>query len=158
LSISSSSVWEEQRCKLLLLKIVFRLTILFLRAVKNYRRLHKAMDLISYFAIRRWSFEQDNVLELWDQMRNEDKKMFNFNMEDTDWVKYNRDSILGLRMYLLKETLDTIPKGKKKLKILCVVHYAVVALFWYSLYKFLMFVASSLYVYFGTTALATSKM
>ncbi|KAJ3619069.1 hypothetical protein MTP99_005856 [Tenebrio molitor] len=127
-------------------------------AVKNYRRLHKAMDLISYFAIRRWSFEQDNVLELWDQMGNEDKKMFNFNMEDTDWVKYNRDSILGLRMYLLKETLDTIPKGKKKLKILCVVHYAVVALFWYSLYKFLMFVASSLYVYFGTTALATSKM
>jgi fatty acyl-CoA reductase len=91
-------------------------------------------------------------------MKNEDKKMFNFNMEDTDWVKYNRDSILGLRMYLLKETLDTIPKGKKKLKILCVVHYAVVALFWYSLYKFLMFVASSLYVYFGTTALATSKM
>ncbi|XP_068901505.1 fatty acyl-CoA reductase wat-like [Tenebrio molitor] len=114
-------------------------------AVKNYRRLDKMMDLISYFSMRSWSFEQDNVLELWDQMGKEDKKMFKFSMEDTDWVKYARDSISGARMYLLKETLDTIPKGKKKLKIMFVVHYAVVALFWYLLYKFLMFVASYLY-------------
>jgi fatty acyl-CoA reductase len=121
------------------------LTNLFLRAVKNYRRLDKMMDLISYFSTRSWTFEQDNVLELWDQMGKDDKKMFKFSMKDTDWIKYTRDSILGGRMYLLKETLDTIPKGKKKLKILFVVHYAVVALFWYSLYKFLMFVASSLY-------------
>ncbi|CAH1381643.1 unnamed protein product [Tenebrio molitor] len=114
-------------------------------AVKNYRRLDKMMDLISYFSMRSWSFEQDNVLELWDQMGKEDKKRFKFSMEDTDWVKYARDSISGARMYLLKETLDTIPKGKKKLKIMFVAHYAVVALFWYLLYKFLMFVASSLY-------------
>ncbi|KAJ3618772.1 hypothetical protein MTP99_005584 [Tenebrio molitor] len=114
-------------------------------AVKNYRRLDKMMDLISYFSIRSWTFQQDNVLELWDQMGKDDKKMFKFSMEDTDWIKYARDSILGARMYLLKETLDTLPKGKRKLKIMFVVHYAVVALFWYLLYKFLMFVASSLY-------------
>ncbi|KAJ3618770.1 hypothetical protein MTP99_005583 [Tenebrio molitor] len=117
-------------------------------AAKNYRRLDKTMDLLSYFSMGSWSFEQDNVLELWDQMGKEDKKMFKFSMEDVDWVKYGRDSTLGARMYLLKETPDTIPKAKKKLKIMFVVHYAVVALFWYSLYKFMMYVASSLYGHF----------
>jgi fatty acyl-CoA reductase len=122
--------------------------VIFLRAAKNYRRLDKTMDLLSYFSMGSWSFEQDNVLELWDQMGKEDKKMFKFRMEDVDWVKYGRDSALGARMYLLKETPDTIPKAKKKLKIMFVVHYAVVALFWYSLYKFMMYVASSLYGHF----------
>ncbi|KAJ3618778.1 hypothetical protein MTP99_005590 [Tenebrio molitor] len=114
-------------------------------AVKNYRRLNNMMDLISYFSTRRWTFEQDNVLELWDQMGKDDKKMFKFSMEDTDWVEYIRNNILGARMYLLKETPDTIPRAKKKLKIMFFVHYAVVAFFWYLLYKFLMFVASSFY-------------
>jgi fatty acyl-CoA reductase len=122
--------------------------VIFLRAAKNYRRLDKTMDLLSYFSMDSWSFEQDNVLELWDQMGKEDKKMFKFSMEDVDWVKYGQDSTLGARMYLLKETPDTIPKAKKKLKIMFVVHYAVVALFWYSLYKFMMYVASSLYGHF----------
>ncbi|CAH1381636.1 unnamed protein product, partial [Tenebrio molitor] len=50
-------------------------------AVKYYRRLNKMMDLISYFLTRSWSFEQDNVSELWEQMGKEDKKMFKFDME-----------------------------------------------------------------------------
>jgi fatty acyl-CoA reductase len=89
-------------------------------------------------------------------MGKEDKKMFKFDMEDVHWVKYGRDIMFGIRMYLLKETLDTIPKGQKKLKIMFVVHYAVVALFWYLLYKILMFVANSLYGNF--LGKVTSKM
>ncbi|XP_063930462.1 fatty acyl-CoA reductase wat-like [Zophobas morio] len=105
-------------------------------AVKSYRRLNKMLDLISYFSTRSWVFDNDNVMGLWNHMNEEDKRSFFFSMEKVDWNEYAHASCMGARLHLLKDTPDTIPKGERKIKIMFVLHYTVIALLWYLLYKF----------------------
>ena len=93
----------------------------------------------SYFATRDWTFDEDNVISLWKGMSDEDKKIFKFNVKITDWYAYFRNCALGKRLYLLNDPIDTVPKGQKKLKVLFVLHYAVIILLCYFMFATLMF-------------------
>lgn len=109
------------------------------RAVKSYKKLHKVFDLIAYFSTRSWDFDNHNVSKLWNNMNNEDKSKFNFNMETLDWRKYLGECALGMRVFLLKDSLDTLPKGKRKIVFFFFAHYIFCALFWFLVYKLFMF-------------------
>ncbi|XP_044263414.1 fatty acyl-CoA reductase wat-like [Tribolium madens] len=108
-------------------------------AVKSYARLHKVLDLIAWFSTKTWQFDDGNVITLWNEMSEEDKKIYEFNMEKLNWNEYIRDCAYGMRHFLLKESLDTIPEGKRKIKIMFVAHYAIIALFWFLMYKLMLF-------------------
>ncbi|EFA07221.2 fatty acyl-CoA reductase wat [Tribolium castaneum] len=108
-------------------------------AVKGYARLHKTLDLIAWFSTRTWDFDDNNILKLWSEMGEEDKKIFDFNMEKLNWDAYLRDSAFGMRYFLLKESLETVPEAKRKLRIMFVAHYAIIILFWFLMYKLMTF-------------------
>ncbi|EFA08470.2 fatty acyl-CoA reductase wat [Tribolium castaneum] len=112
-------------------------------AVKNYERLNKLLDLISYFSTRSWTFDTDNVTKLWHEMSDDDKNRFEFHLDSVDWNSFAHDSVFGGRKFLLKESLDTIPKGKRKLRILFFAHYTLMAVFWFLMYKFVRFLFGS---------------
>ncbi|XP_063930312.1 fatty acyl-CoA reductase wat-like [Zophobas morio] len=74
--------------------------------VKNYGRLDRLLSAVLYFCTGSWNFEDHNVMELWNAMADEDKTLFCFNMERVDYDIYIRNSVIGTRLYLFKETRE----------------------------------------------------
>ncbi|KAJ3621040.1 hypothetical protein MTP99_003216 [Tenebrio molitor] len=106
-------------------------------AVEKYRKINKLVDVLGYFTVRSWNFQNDNVQALWKKMSEDDRKMFNFDMRDVDWSKYSENSILGGRLYLMNDSLDNVSKSKKKMYFLAIIHYVFIALMVYVLYRLL---------------------
>ncbi|XP_971355.2 uncharacterized protein LOC659998 [Tribolium castaneum] len=116
-------------------------------AVKNYARLNKLLALISYFSTRSWTFDTDNVTKLWHEMSDDDKNKFEFLLDTIDWNSFVHDCVVGGRKFLLKETPDTIPRGKRKLRILFFAYYTLMAVFWFLMYKLVRFLFGSYHKY-----------
>ncbi|XP_044261425.1 fatty acyl-CoA reductase wat-like [Tribolium madens] len=114
-------------------------------AVKNYKRLNKLLEVTSFFTTRNWAFDDSNVRHLWNELSNNDKKTFEFYVDQVDWNKYAVDSISGGRKFLLKDTIDSLPRGRRKVKILLVAHYTLIAVFWFVVYKVWMFFFGSIF-------------
>jgi len=53
---------------------------------------------------------------MWDMLSVEDKHNFNFDLEKIDWKMYFKHYLIGIRWYLLKDKLDTVPKAIEKRK------------------------------------------
>lgn len=104
---SSSSLYYE-------LNIYIYLEIFSQRMLKIYKKIHKFMDVLNYFSIHEWKFSNDNIKELLNKMTEEDRENFACDITDIDWDQYFRTYIRGIRMYLIKDPLDTLPKARIK--------------------------------------------
>ncbi|KAK9872040.1 hypothetical protein WA026_015290 [Henosepilachna vigintioctopunctata] len=113
--------------------------------VKGYKKINKFMDVIGHFSLREWHFTNHNLQKLWKKMDVEDKTLFNFSMENFDWDNYFYFYARGARVYLLKDPLDTIPKGRIKYWKLFIAHYTLVAVLLFLLYKFIYLLISLLF-------------
>lgn len=69
------------------------------------------MNVIAYFSMRDWDFRIDNVEDLWNRMTNIDRQIFFFDMKQLDWDFFLQQYFRGIRRYLLKDPLETIPKA-----------------------------------------------
>ncbi|XKL66904.1 hypothetical protein PGB90_010324 [Kerria lacca] len=82
-----------------------------------YQKMHKMNELFLYFLIRNWSSPSNNVKELWNNLGERDKQIFNFNLNNLKWNEYFGDYVMGLRLYVVKDDLDTLSYAKKKRKM-----------------------------------------
>ena len=73
-------------------------------------------------------------------MNETDKQMFNFDMESLVWEEYFQEYVKGVRIYLLKDPLDTIPQSRKKHFKLMLMHYFLLSLICFGLFKFVWFI------------------
>ena len=90
--------------------------VLYSRLLKTYEKLHKFSEVISYFSTREWKFSNSNIQQLWQKLSHEDRSTFDFNISDLHWDDFFRDSIFGIRTYLLKEGPETLPDARKRRK------------------------------------------
>ncbi|KAK9745308.1 Male sterility protein [Popillia japonica] len=81
-------------------------------AMKLYSKIHKFLDVLSYFSTKEWKCRNDNVMKLWCKMNERDRELFPFNMGSVQWTTYFKNYILGIRKYLLKDSEQTIPKAR----------------------------------------------
>lgn len=109
------------------------------RLVKGYQKINKFTDVISYFSSREWKFTNDNVQSLWKKMSKRDRELFEFSMKNFNWDSYFYTYVRGARAYLLKDPLTTLPEGTVKYYKLMVLHYVLMGVLFWALYKFLMF-------------------
>ncbi|KAF3420318.1 hypothetical protein E2986_00769 [Frieseomelitta varia] len=84
------------------------------RMLKIYKKIHKFMDVLNYFSTKEWKFSNDNVKGLLNKMTKEDRENFAFDITEIDWDHYFRMYVRGIRMYLIKDPLDTLPKARAK--------------------------------------------
>lgn len=75
-------------------------------------------------------------------MKGQDKDLFEFSMSRLNWDMYFYTYTRGLRVYLLKDPLDTIDKGAVKIRKLKIAHYSIVVILLYLLFKFVTFFLS----------------
>ena len=85
--------------------------MIYFRLLNTYKKIHRFMHVIEYFAMRQWEFQTDNVGALWKKLSTRDKNIFYFNMEKLDWDLFLQQYFRGIRQYLLQDPLETIPQA-----------------------------------------------
>ncbi|XP_023288205.1 fatty acyl-CoA reductase wat [Orussus abietinus] len=90
-----------------------------------YKKIHKFSGVISYFSTQQWTFHNKRVQKLWERLRPADRKKFFFSIGELDWEEYMRYHIRGLRLHILKDTPDTVDKGRIKYRKLKIAHYTI---------------------------------
>lgn len=116
------------------------------RLLKGYKKINKFADVISYFSSRQWKFRNDNTQSLWKSLPATDREQFEFNMADLNWDEYFYSYVRGMRVYLLKDPLETVPQGRIKMMKLKIAHYFLLALLLYGVFKLL---STILFAIFG---------
>ncbi|XP_059061564.1 fatty acyl-CoA reductase wat-like [Achroia grisella] len=90
---------------------------------KAYTKIAKFSDVLSYFALRQWKFSNANIQSLYSDLCEADKQMFGFDMSSISWNEYFYNYVRGVRIFLLKDPMDTVPASVKKHYRLKILHY-----------------------------------
>lgn len=69
------------------------------------------MNVIEFFAMRQWDYQQDNLINMWNRLTDKDKDIFFFDMSQLDWDLFLQHYFRGIRQYLLNDPLETIPEA-----------------------------------------------
>ncbi|XP_012056946.1 PREDICTED: fatty acyl-CoA reductase 1-like [Atta cephalotes] len=92
--------------------------------LKAYKKINRFSSIIAYFSSQEWRFSNDAVVKLWNRVTPADRQIFNFNMNNLEWELYLKNMIPGLRLYLIKDPMETLEKGREKYRRLKVYHYS----------------------------------
>jgi fatty acyl-CoA reductase len=84
--------------------------------VKIYKKIHKFSNVISYFGTHEWKITNKNVQALWEKLDEDDRKLFDFDIGGLDWEKYFYHYVRGVRIFVLKDELSTVPRALAKYK------------------------------------------
>ncbi|KAL3271477.1 hypothetical protein HHI36_021962 [Cryptolaemus montrouzieri] len=109
-------------------------------AVAGYRKAHKFLDVIAYFAQKNWKFGSENMKNLLNNMNKKDQELFPFDLRKVPISKVIREGIIGGRVYLLKDPLDTLPNAKRRNFKLKIAHYTLLAILMCFLFKIVFFI------------------
>ncbi|XP_050422306.1 fatty acyl-CoA reductase wat-like [Adelges cooleyi] len=95
--------------------------------LKIYKKIDKVRDILAYFSDKEWTFINDRTLKLWDTLDSQDKELFNFDIHQLSWEYFSQAHCLGLRVYLVKDDIHTLPSARKRWERLHLAHKALMA-------------------------------
>lgn len=78
--------------------------------------MHKFSEVISYFSLQSWTFHDDNTRSLIKKMSKLDQSLFKFDISKLSWNEYFKKHVLGIRLYIIKDTIDSVPEALKRTK------------------------------------------
>lgn len=81
-----------------------------------YTKLNKFVDVIAYFSLSEWTFYDNNTRSLVDKMSKLDQSLFRCNIAELNWEDYFRRFLLGIRIHILKDPIETLKDGCKRHK------------------------------------------
>ncbi|GJQ79742.1 hypothetical protein Trydic_g23220 [Trypoxylus dichotomus] len=114
--------------------------------VSVYKKIHKFGDTIQYFGTRNWTFRTKNTQKLFESLPEADKKLFFFDLSKLDWKDYFSTHCLGLRTYIVKDDLSTIPQAKARYFKLRVAHTILMVVFYGVLLRLVFWLLSFLFL------------
>ncbi|XP_050422549.1 fatty acyl-CoA reductase wat-like [Adelges cooleyi] len=110
-----------------------------------YRKTKKASAALIFFAHRQWDFRNNNTQALWDELSEEDKKTFFFDMKTMSWDQYAKACVIGLRLYLVKDDLNTLKAARNKWKKLHMAHILLKVIVAFVLLRICWFIVNTMY-------------
>ncbi|KAL9692762.1 hypothetical protein quinque_015798 [Culex quinquefasciatus] len=105
------------------------------RLMRTYKKIHRFMAVIEYFSMRQWDFKMENMNALWRRLSNADQKLFFFDMRQINWDFFLEQYFCGIRQYLLRDPLETVPEALVRWNRLYWLHQAVKVLVLFVMYK-----------------------
>ncbi|XP_051170329.1 fatty acyl-CoA reductase wat-like [Leptopilina boulardi] len=91
-----------------------------------YKKIHKFMGVISYFSSQEWNFHSDANQALYKKLNSVDRKKFDFNLNNLDWEDYICYHVRGIRVFIFKDTMESIKEGQIYYRRLKIAHYTIV--------------------------------
>lgn len=70
------------------------------------------MDVLNYFTTKEWKFSNDRVHDLINRMSAKDRENFLCDMREIVWDTFFRTYIKGIRIYLIKDPMETLPEAR----------------------------------------------
>lgn len=119
------------------------------RLLKVYKKIHKFMDVLNYFTIQQWQFENNAVKALINKMAAADQKNFFCDIKELDWDTFFSTYIRGIRVYLIKDPMDTLPEARVKWQRLYWFHQALKLILAYTFLRIIWAVIGVLLQLFG---------
>ncbi|KAI6187818.1 Fatty acyl-CoA reductase [Aphelenchoides besseyi] len=98
--------------------------------VKIYGKVWRMIETLHYFTTRGWQFKTEKLLSLWECLSEEDKQIYNFDIRQVNWDRYLFDYLMGIKIYLLQEKLEDLPKARSNLSWLKQLSIASIAIVW----------------------------
>uniref|UniRef100_A0A146LDG8 Fatty acyl-CoA reductase n=1 Tax=Lygus hesperus TaxID=30085 RepID=A0A146LDG8_LYGHE len=95
------------------------------KALKIYRKIHKFLEVLAYFATQQWDFQSTNLQALLNGLNTTDRKLFDFDMKKLDWDEMAYANSRGIRKFIMKEDESNIPAGIRKMFYLHILHRVV---------------------------------
>ncbi|XP_058830647.1 fatty acyl-CoA reductase wat [Topomyia yanbarensis] len=105
------------------------------RLMRTYKKIHRFMDVIEYFSMRQWEFKMENKNALWQKLSLADQKEFFFDMRQINWDFFLEQYFCGIRQYLMKDPLETVPEALVRWNRLYWLHQAVKVIVLLVVYK-----------------------
>lgn len=84
--------------------------------VRAQKKVSMGSKILQYYTTKRWEFKNNHSRALFARMTPKDQETFFFDCSKVDWPLYIQSYILGVRQYLLKEPLSSLPKARKNLQ------------------------------------------
>ncbi|XP_017769179.1 PREDICTED: putative fatty acyl-CoA reductase CG5065 [Nicrophorus vespilloides] len=84
--------------------------------VRTQKRIQSGLEILQYYTVRPWYFKNEGLKRLSGKLSTKDRAEFYVDFFEIDWDKYILNSVLGARLFCVKETIDTLPKARKLLK------------------------------------------
>ena len=83
--------------------------------VRLVSKMHGGLNLLEYFTTREWTWANDNVLALSQELNTTDVEFFNFRMCDLDWREYWLNHFIMLRNHYFKCRPETVEASRLRL-------------------------------------------
>jgi alcohol-forming fatty acyl-CoA reductase len=85
---------------------------------KLAKRFQLAADTGTYFATHEWNFETGNIRRLIRAARETqlDAHEFNCDLSPMNWDEYMEKYMMGIRTFILKDDISSLPSARRKLK------------------------------------------
>lgn len=68
--------------------------------------------MLEYFCTQEWKFTNDRLRTMIGKLSPKDRHNFFCDIRDIDWNVYFETYIQGIRVYLIKDPLDTLPQAR----------------------------------------------
>uniref|UniRef100_A0A2H1WQP9 Fatty acyl-CoA reductase n=1 Tax=Spodoptera frugiperda TaxID=7108 RepID=A0A2H1WQP9_SPOFR len=82
--------------------------------LKLYSKVMKLANILFYFSTQDWKFSDMNVRNMWNSLSDADRVVFPFSIGEMSWEYMCETFLVGLRVYLIKDDLSTLPEARKK--------------------------------------------
>lgn len=83
--------------------------------VKVQNQLTKLYGSLEHFTTHQWRFTDDNVRYLLTCMSKKDREIFQFDVTEINWDTYLKNSVIGIRKFLLKQSDESLPISRIKM-------------------------------------------
>lgn len=104
--------------------------------IRVQTKISDGLEVLQFFTMRKWDFRYDNYEKISKYLKGSDKKSwvcgwaisnsvnlhkiissFSVDTNQVESVAYMTDTVLGGRIFCLKEPMSTMPKAKMQLKL-----------------------------------------
>lgn len=86
-----------------------------IRFSKNMKRLHQFQEAYEHFTTNSFFLHVENTHKLLRKMSFMDRELFNFDVTCVNWDNYFLQYVKGLRVYIVKDPMETLPEGRKRM-------------------------------------------
>ncbi|KAI4454838.1 male sterility protein 2-related [Holotrichia oblita] len=95
--------------------------------LRTYRKIDEFTETFKHFTLTQWYFKNTNTQALWKKLNATDRQLFEFDMSCLNWQTYYYVYMRGIRIYVLKDPLETVITGAAKYFKLKIMHYICIA-------------------------------
>ncbi|XP_065216399.1 putative fatty acyl-CoA reductase CG5065 [Planococcus citri] len=108
--------------------------------VRVHDKLRQGEKVLRYFSQQQWTFLHDNILQVDKLLSDADKQIFPVNMNVVkDTQIYVDNSVIGAKLFIFKEDMNTLNSAKRTAAIMYVVDKLALVLRYWILWKVLVF-------------------